>query len=155
MPRRNMPSRRAESVTPTRLCAKCTTRPLESLIPNSRRLRAKRKHAPALNMMDGAIPLIEKVRSAGVVDHYVLFGEGNMRRWDWEKMGGKLRGETKDLWRFLLLGEKFPQAEAEKLLGKKAIGFLRRHKLCDADNGQLSLGSRCLLAFRDHLFFAD
>jgi len=106
-------------------------------------------------MNDGAIPFTEKVRRAGVVEHYLLLGEGNMRRWDWEKMSAKLHGDTLALWRFLLLGQKVPEAEAETLLGKQALGFLTRHKMCKVENGELSLGSACLLSYRDHLFFAD
>jgi hypothetical protein len=106
-------------------------------------------------MTDGAIPLIEKVRSAGVVDHYVLLGEGNMRRWDWEKMSPKMSGDTRTLWRLLLLGEKVAAADAEKILGKRALGFLSRHKLCHSENGQVSLGGACLLMYRNFLFFAD
>ena len=106
-------------------------------------------------MTDGAIPLIEKVRRHGVVDHYVLLGEGNMRRWDWEKMSPRLQGDARVLWRFLLLGEKIPEADALRLMGKEALGFLTRHKLSQSENGQVTLGSACLMSFRDHLFFAD
>ncbi len=106
-------------------------------------------------MKDGAIPLIEGVRRAGVIDHYVLLGEGNMRRWDWEKMSSKLQGDTLALWRFLFLGEKVPKSDLVNILGSKALGFLTRHKLCHSENGELSMGTACLLSFRDHLFFAD
>jgi hypothetical protein len=106
-------------------------------------------------MNDGAIPFTQKVRGSGLVEHYILLGEGNMRRWDWEKMSAKLQGDTLAIWRFLLLGAKIPEAEAEKLLGKQAVGFLTRHKLLQNVKGEVSLGAACLLTYRDHLFFAD
>jgi hypothetical protein len=106
-------------------------------------------------MTDGAAPLIAKVRELGLMNHYALLGEGNMRRWDWEKMSGQLKGETLALWRFLLTGGKMPQADVESLLGKEALGFLKRHKLCKSENGELTLGGVCLLSYRDQLFFAD
>lgn len=106
-------------------------------------------------MKDGAVPLLKAIRASGMVDHYVLLGEGNMRRWDWEKIADRLEGRTQDLWRFLLLGEKWPKAKAERLLGRQAVGFLTRHKLCRLEKGHYTLGSKCLLSFRDHLFFAD
>lgn len=106
-------------------------------------------------MKDGAVPLLKKIRSVGMLQHYVLLGEGNMRRWDWEKIAGKLQGETRDFWKFFLLGEKFPEAEVVKMLGKEALGFLSRHQLCKQADGQVTLGTACLLSYRDHLFFAD
>lgn len=106
-------------------------------------------------MKDGAVPLLKKIRGAGMLQHYVLLGEGNMRRWDWEKIAGKLQGETRDLWKFFLLGEKMPEAKAVKMIGKEALGFLTRHNLCKQVDGQVTLGTACLLSYRDHLFFAD
>lgn len=106
-------------------------------------------------MNDGAIPFTEKVRRSGMMEHYILLGEGNMRRWDWEKMSAKLQGDTLALWRFLLMGQKISQAQAEKLLGKQALGFLTRHKICHLEKGEFSLRAACLLNYRDHLFFAD
>ena len=106
-------------------------------------------------MNDGAIPFTQKVRDSGLVEHYILLGEGNMRRWDWEKMSVKLQGDTQTLWRFLLLGLKLKTAEAEKLVGKEALGFLTRHKLAHTEKGEVTLGTSCLLTYRDHLFFAD
>jgi len=106
-------------------------------------------------MKDGAIPLIEKVRQAGVIDHYILLGEGNMRRWDWEKMSSGYRATHWLCGASCFLGQKVPESEMAKILGDKALGFLTRHKLCQSENGQLTMGTACLLSFREHLFFAD
>jgi hypothetical protein len=106
-------------------------------------------------MNPGAIQLLRRIEAAGLADSYNLLGEGNVRAHDWERMAPVLPEETQALWRFFMLGGPLPAERAARLLGSEALGFLERHKLCRAANGDLTLGPLSLLSFRGTRFFAE
>jgi hypothetical protein len=106
-------------------------------------------------MNESAHQLLQRIETAGLADVYNLLGEGNTRAHDWEKMAPALPGETQALWRFFMLGRPLPAQRAARLLGKEALGFLQRHKLCRAADGELTLGDLSLLSFRGTRFFAE
>lgn len=104
---------------------------------------------------EGAPALLQRLHESGLLDHYSLLGDGNVRAWDWERMAGQMPAPEQALWRFLLLGAKLSQAAATELLGPAALGFLRRHKLCRGGKGGLSLGALSLISYRGRSFFVE
>ncbi|PWU18823.1 MAG: hypothetical protein C5B50_08115 [Verrucomicrobia bacterium] len=90
---------------------------------------------------NGARAFLARIEETGFVAHYSMLGEGNIRQYDWEKLEQKLTGLEKALWRFLLLGQPLKRAEATRVLGKDALGFLLRHGLCSVSQGKLSMGN--------------
>lgn len=104
---------------------------------------------------DGPKALLSQIEQTGFVAHYSMLGDGNIRQYDWEQLEAKLTGREKGLWRFLLLGEALSQAEAGKLLGKSALEFLLRHRLCRRAQGKLSLGNLRLVRLWGMSFFVE
>lgn len=96
---------------------------------------------------NGAKALLKRIEETAFFAHYSLMGDGNVRPYDWEKVGARLTGLEKDLWKFFLLGGSFTKAEAEQMLGSEALNFLVRHKLCTNTNGKLMLDKLWLLRY--------
>ena len=103
----------------------------------------------------GAKALLARIEQTGFIAHYAMLGDGNIRQYDWEKIEAKLTGLEKGLWRFLLMGESLKRAEASRLLGKSALDFLLRHKLCVTTKGKLSLGNLRLVRLWGRTFFVE
>ena len=100
-----------------------------------------------LNSDNGAQALLQRLEETAFFAHYSMLGDGNVRQYDWEKIGKKLTGLEKDLWNFLLLSHPLTKKEATHLLGEPALKFLLRHKLCTTVKGKLSLGSLRLVRY--------
>ena len=92
------------------------------------------------NTDNGAKALLERLEETSFFTHYSMLGDGNVRQYDWEKIGAKLTGLERRLWDFLLVGQALAPKEAAALLGEPALNFLLRHKLCTKAKGKLSLG---------------
>ena len=92
------------------------------------------------NPDNGAKALLQRIEETAFFTHYSMLGDGNVRQYDWEKIGAKLTGLEKRLWDFLLVGHALSHKEAAALLGEPALNFLLRHKLCTKAKGKLSLG---------------
>ncbi|HEY3915093.1 MAG TPA: hypothetical protein VGN61_11460, partial [Verrucomicrobiae bacterium] len=104
---------------------------------------------------NGAKALLKRIEGTAFAAHYSLLGDGNIRHFDWEKLSAKMTGLEKGLWKFFLLGESISRAEATKLLGKPALKFLQRHKLCVASKGKISMGGVRLVRYWGMSFFIE
>jgi hypothetical protein len=107
------------------------------------------------NTDNGAKALIQRIEETAFFTHYSMLGDGNVRQYDWEKVGAKLTGLEKRLWDFLLLSHPLAPKEAAALLGKPALDFLLRHKLCTKSKGKLSLGLFKLVRYWGMSFFIE
>jgi hypothetical protein len=103
----------------------------------------------------GARALLRRLDETAFFADYSLLGDGNIRHYDWEKLGAKMTGLEKGLWRFLLLGETMPVAEVKEMLGSAAMQFLIRHKLCLITGGKASMGDARLLRYWGRSFFIE
>jgi hypothetical protein len=104
---------------------------------------------------NGAKALLKRIEETAFFAHYSLLGDGNIRHYDWEKLSAKMTGLEKGLWQFLLLGQSMTRAEATELLGLPALKFLRRHNLCVASKGKVSMGGVRLVRYWGMSFFIE
>jgi hypothetical protein len=104
---------------------------------------------------NGARALLARIEETGFAAHYAMLGDGNIRQYDWEKLEPKLAGLEKGLWKFFLLGEPLKRAEAAELLGRPALNFLLRHKLCAVAKGKLAMGGIRLVRLWGMTFFVE
>ncbi len=105
--------------------------------------------------VNGAKALLKRIEETAFFDHYSLLGDGNVRQHDWLKLSAKMTGLEKGLWKFLLLGEALTPVEATELLGAPGLNFLRRHKLCSASQGKISMGAVRLVRYWGMSFFIE
>lgn len=101
----------------------------------------------------GAKALLKRIEGTAFFAHYSLLGDGNVRPYDWEKVGAQLTGLEKELWKFFLQGGSLSKTEAERWLGEPALDFLLRHKLCTTTDGQLALDKMRLIRYCGMTFF--
>jgi hypothetical protein len=96
---------------------------------------------------NGAKALLNRLEETAFFAHYSLLGDGNVRQYDWEKLGAKMTGLEKDLWGFFLLSQPRSKKEVLEMLGQPALDFLLHHKLCTTVKGKLSMGILRLVRF--------
>jgi hypothetical protein len=106
-------------------------------------------------MKSAGSALVDRLQRAGLLAILSLPGDGGLRAYDWEKMVPQLPAATQELWRFFLLGAGLPVSRLRELLGDAAIDFLRAHRLCGGDNGEISLGSLSLVYYKRMCFFIE
>jgi hypothetical protein len=97
-------------------------------------------------------PVLE---SHGFFRHYLAFGDGNLRTWDWKLFGSKLDAPSRLLWRFFLCGARVPREKLDSLCPAGVIDRLVDLGLARATNGSVGLGKTVLIQCLGRPMFVD
>lgn len=98
---------------------------------------------------------LDNLNQSGYRQFYLTFGDGNLRKGDWQTGASSLSGAARDLVGLFLLGEPLARNKTESLVGAELAEELAQLGILARENGDYRSAGFLLLSCRSYLFFCQ
>lgn len=105
-----------------------------------------------MGILNDLAPILEE---SGYLRNYAIFGDGNLRVWDWKSLAPKLPPSCELLWRFFLCGEELERERIDGIVGSAVLDRLIELELCTVKESNVCMGDVVLISYQRRPVFLD
>lgn len=105
-----------------------------------------------MTALSSLIPALER---QGYFRHYLAFGDGNLRTWDWKLMATRLDPAAREGWKFFLCGERVSRKQLAKHCPKEALERLEELGLARRQGEGIQMDGTILIQFQGRPVFME